>query len=288
MVEAWLEQLVESRLAEELPPLFEAADRVRRELLLKICELVGEPVLPTLFSMLRESELGPTRQALHEFLVEFKEPVLRFVSRELQAADLDSDYLQELLDLLEQVGQPDAAPLAAALRTHQDPQVRKTALRVACSLDQGRAEEWLVPALIDAEAKIRNSARGQLFKRRSTAPAVFEYCSGILNRVENDPELARHICTDLAVYDQGEGRERSIALLLGVLAGHEAPKGGWLAKLTGGGSDPDHVHVSIAACLSLGRMGAREAEDELARLCKCGSRSLEQAASRALKMIQQS
>jgi hypothetical protein len=249
---------------------------------------VGEPVLPTLFSILRESEPGPTHQELHEFLVEFKGPALRFVSRELQAADLGADYLQELLELLEQVGQPDSASLAAELRNHRDPQVRKAALRAACRLDEGRAEEWLVPAMVDPEAEISAAARAQLFKRRSTTPAVFEYCSGILNTIEDDPDLARHICTDLAVYDQGEGRQRSVALLLGVLAEDEPQKGGWLSKLTQRDTDPDHVHVLIAACLSLGRMCASEAADELARLCKCGNRSLEQAAGRSLEMIRQS
>jgi hypothetical protein len=290
MAEAWLERLAESRLAEELPPLFADADRVAREFLLKLCRLVGEPVLPTLFSILRESEPGPTHQELHEFLVEFKGPALRLVSRELQASDLGADYLRELLELLEQVGQPDSASLAAELRTHRDPQVRKAALLAACRLDEGRAEEWLVPAMVDTEAEISGAARAQLFKRRSTTPAVFEYCSGILNTIEDDPDLARHICTDLAVYDQGEGRQRSVALLLGVLAEDEAQpqKGGWLSKFTQRDADPEHVHVLIAACLSLGRMRATEAADDLARLCKCGDRSLEQAAGRALEMIRQS
>ena len=288
MAEAWLEQLVESKLAAELPQLFEDADHVRREFLLKLCRLVGDPVLPTLFSMLRGSDLGPTRQELHALLVEFKRPALEFVGRELQAADLNVDYLRELLDLLGQVGQPDSASLAAELRTHRDPQVRKAALLAACSLDEGRTEEWLVPALVDGDAQIRQAARGQLFKRRSTTPAVFEYCSGILNTIDDHPDLARHICTDLAVYDEGEGRERSFALLLGVLASDAVPKGGWLSKLTGQGSDPAHVNVLIAACLSLGRMHATEAENDLARLCKCGTRPLEQAAARALEMIRQS
>jgi hypothetical protein len=287
MAEAWFEGLVESRLAPELPQLLQDADRVRREFLLELCRIIGAPVLPTLFSILRESEPGPTRQELHQLVVEFKGPALELVSQELQTAELGADYLRELLELLEQVGQPESASLATELRAHRDPQVRRAALLAACRLDEGRAEGWLVPALVDAQAEIRETARGQLFKRGSTAPAVFEYCSGILNTVEDHPELARHICTDLAVYEQGEGRQRSVALLLGVLAGVEAPKGGWLSKLTGRGTDPAHVHVLIAACLSLGRMRATEAADDLGRLCKCGTPRLEQAADRALKMIRE-
>jgi hypothetical protein len=155
-------------------------------------------------------------------------------------------------------------------------------------LDEGRGEEWLVPALVDAEAEIREAARAQLFKRRSTAPAVFQYCSGILNAIEDRADLARHICTDLAVFEEGEGRQQSVALLLDVIADDEALASGWLSKLTRRVSEPAHLHVQIAACLSLGRLRATEAADPLARLCKCGNRPLEQAAGRALKMIQQS
>jgi hypothetical protein len=288
MTEVWFERLVESQLATELPELFEKADHVRRQFLLELCRFVGDPVLPTLFSILRESQPGPGHQELHAFLVEFKGPALRFVSRALQSVDETADYLRELLELIEQIGQPESASLAAALLAHRDPQVRKAALLAACHLDEGRGEEWLVPALVDAEAEIREAARAQLFKRRSTAPAVFQYCSGILNAIEDRADLARHICTDLAVFEEGEGRQQSVALLLDVIADDEALASGWLSKLTRRVSEPAHLHVQIAACLSLGRLRATEAADPLARLCKCGNRPLEQAAGRALKMIQQS
>ena len=128
--------------------------------------------------------------------------------------------------------------------------------------------------------------RGELFQRRSLAPALFEYCARILSAIdEENQSLARRICADLAVYDEGEGRSRSVALLRGVLGADEAANGGWLSTFSNRGKEPAHVPVRIAACRSLGRLRASEAVESLARFEKCGHRSLEQAAVRALEMI---
>jgi len=286
VVDAWMERLVASELAEDLPHRFEEADHVGREFLLKLCRLVGEPVLPTVCSILRESGRSPTRQALTDLLVEFKRPAQRFVSLELQEPDLPLDYLLDLLGILERVGDPDAAAIAAGFREHPHSRVRRTALLAVCHLDECLVTEYLVPALADPDPEIRETVRGGLFQRRSLAPALFEYCARILSAIDEENQgLARRICADLAVYDEGEGRSRSVALLRGVLGADEAAKGGWLSKFSNRGKEPAHVPVRIAACHSLGRLRATEAVDALARFEKCGHRSLEQAAVRALEMI---
>jgi hypothetical protein len=283
----WLEKIIYSSLAEELVYKLSHADRLKRECLLELCRKLGDETVPILFQALSRCQNVPTRQALDQVLVELPYASRAFLRSELAKRDLPADYLLELLHILSRVGDTPSAELAARFLGHGDPAVRIQALSTALALDAAYGEEGALAALSDADAKVRGAALKALFDAGSTTPGLFAFCEKILSGLDdaNEP-TARLICSRLAGYEQGEARERAVALLRMALGGTQEESGGWLSSLRrAAASEPSHAAVRAAACQALGRLRAGEASEPLAHLAKQANPALKRAALHALEQI---
>jgi hypothetical protein len=287
LADSWLVHLVASSLGGELLEQLPVADKVKREALLDLAREVGEAVVPILFNVLRECENASCRQDLVRTLPELKASSLSFLSHEMTDANLPSIYLCELLEILAHVGEADSPEMASRFLRHDDAQVRIAALRAASELESSRCEGWAVEALDDRDPGVQEAALKLLFERHSTAPEFFGFCGRILSHLDEDQEgMARRICAGLVGYDRGEGRARSVALLLSALGDTGEQGGGLLSSLRRSlAGEPTCLPVKIAACQALGRMGASEAADVLTQLSKHNHPALKQAAARALEQV---
>ena len=288
LASAWLEQLVQSPVGAELARELTDADKVRREFLLILCRSVGEPMMPDLFQAFRKCENALARQALSALFEESKDSSLRMVTEVLQERDLPVEYLQNLLRILGRVGTRASASLASPFLQHTHPAVRIDALLSSCELDDTSAERRCSERLADPDAKVRAVAVKQLFRRRSTAPALFAFCGRVLGSPDESSEaIARLVCVELVGYDRGESREKALALLLGVLKDEANRDTRWWSSLKKSVlGDPPHLAVKIVACQALGRLGGEETVPALTRLSKHPTHALRQAAAHALKRIE--
>jgi len=287
LADAWLVHLVASSLGGELVEQIPVADKVKREALLGLAREVGEAVVPILFSVLRECENAPYRQDLVRTLTELEAPSLRYLGHEMGDANLPSLYLGELLGILARVGDSDSGELASRFLRHEDAQVRIAALRAGSELDPSKSERRAVDALDDRDREVQEAALKLLFERRSTAPELFGFCARVLAHLDPAREgMARRICTALSGYDRGEDRARSVALLVAALgdAGGQGRRL-WSSLRRSLAGEPTCLPVRIAACQSLGRLGASEAAEVLTHLSKQSHPALGQAAARALEQI---
>jgi hypothetical protein len=284
----WLEKIIYTSLADELVHELSHADRLKRESLLELCRKLGDETVPILFRALSGCQNVPTRQALDQLLVELPYASRAFLRGELAKQDLPADYLLELLHILSRVGDPRCAELTARFLGHGDPAVRIQALSTALTLDAAYGEDRALAALSDADAKVRGAALKALFDSGSTTPGLFAFCEKILSGLDDANEsTARLICSRLAGYEQGEARERAVALLRTALGGTQEEGGGWLSSLRrAAASEPSHAAVRTAACQALGRLRAGEASEALAHLAKQANPALKRAALHALEQIQ--
>jgi hypothetical protein len=290
LAEAWFPHLVASSLGGALVERLPKADKLEREALLALVRGVGDPIVPILFTLLRECEIASCRQALTQALADLKHHSLPYLNQEFADPNLPSDYLCELLGILTQVGSLDSEALVSELRRHPDAQVRVAALNVAAALAFPECERWALAALDDRDRAVQEASLKLLFERRSTAPELFGYCGRILSHLDDSLEgMARRICAALSGYGQGEHRKRSVALLLAVLAEGPAKGGGLLSSLRRSlADDSGCIPVKIAACHALGRLRAKEAAEVLERLTKEKHNALKQAARHALEQIEAS
>ena len=286
----WLEQIIYSSLAEDLVRELSQADKLKRESLLELCRRLGDETVPILFRALSRCENAPTRQALSEVLAELKYASRAFLRSELAQPDLPVDYLLELLRILSRVGDARSTELAAPLLGHEDPAVRIEALSTARALDAAFGEARTLAALSDADPKVQAAALKALFDAGSTAPALFAFCERIFGGLnESNEETARLICSRLAGYEQGEARQRCVALLRMALGETQEKGGGWLSSLKRSvAGEPSHAAVRVAACQALGRLRAKEASEALGHLAKQATPALKRAALHALERIRKS
>ncbi len=283
----WLEQIIYSSLSEDLVRELSQADKLKREALLEVCRRLGDETAPILFRALSRCENAPTRQALGEVLAELKYASRAFLRGEFAQPDLPVDYLLELLRILSRVGDARSTEIAARLLGHQEPAVRIEALSTARALDAAFGEARTLAALSDRDPTVQRAALKALFDAGSTAPALFAFCERILGGLnEANEETARSICSRLAGYEQGEARQRCVALLRMALGETQEKSGGWLSSLKRSvAGEPSHLAVRVAACQALGRLGAKEASEALVHLAKQAPPALKRAALRALERI---
>jgi hypothetical protein len=286
----WLEQIIYSSLAESLVRELSQADKLKREALLELCRRLGDETVPILFRALSRCENVLIRQALNEVLAELKYASRAFLRSELGQPDLPVDYLLELLRILSRVGDARSTELAAPLLGHEDPAVRIEALSTARALDAAFGEARTLAALSDADPKVQAAALKALFDAGSTAPALFAFCERILGGLsESNEGTARLICSRLAGYEQGEARQRCVALLRMALGETQEKGGGWLSSLKRSmAGEPSHAAVRVAACQALGRLRAKEAGEALGHLAKQATPALKRAALHALERIRES
>jgi len=284
----WLEAVIYSSLAEDLVRELSRADKLKRNTLLELCRRLGDETAPILFRALAGCDNPNTRQAITEVLTDLKYASRAFLRRELQQPELPTDYLLELLRLLGQVGGAGSQQLLGPALGHPDPAVRIHALGVAAAGAAPEDEEPIVAALEDSDSRVRDAALKALFERGSTAPQLFSCCvHRLAESDDSDDERARLICSRLAAYTSGRGREPSVALLRSVLGDVEETRAGWWSSLKRSvrREESQRVGVKIAACQALGRLGAHEASDTLERLREHPSPALRRAAEHALQHI---
>jgi hypothetical protein len=167
--------------------------------------------------------------------------------------------------------------------------VRIEALSTARALDAAFGEARTLAALSDADPKVQEAALKALFDAGSTAPALFAFCERIFGGLyEANEETARLICSRLAGYEQGEARQRCVALLLMAL-GETQEKGGRLLSSLRRSmkGEPTDVAVRVAACQALGRLRAQEASEALGHLAEHTTPALKRAAQHALECIRE-
>jgi hypothetical protein len=287
LADAWLEHLARTWLGRKFVEQFQDADRVNREALFDFARELGNTGVALLFAALRNSESASCRQDLVHTLAELKAPSLHLLREQMEGSDLPPDYLCDLLSILARVGDPGAVELAARFLEHAESPVRMQALCAAAVLDPSTCESWALDALADRDAYIQDAALKFLFAHRSTAPALFGFCRRILSNLdEADPDMAQRICSGVAGYESGDARTWSVALLLSVVEGPEPRGPGWWTAVRRSVTrDPAHLQLKIAACQALGRMGAGEAVEVLARLGNEKNPALRHAAKHALEQI---
>jgi hypothetical protein len=286
---AWLERIIYSSLATELARQLALADRLKRESLLELCRRLGDETVPTLFAALSRCPNAATRDAITQVLAELKFASRAFVRSELEKRDLPPDYLLELLRILSRVGEVDCTELVTRVLEHANPMVRIEALGAAAALDAGFGEERALAALSDAHPKVRKVALKALFERGSTAPALFAFCGRVLGELdESDQHLACLICSLLGGHEQGETRQRCVALLRIALGETGEESGSWWSSLKRSVTRAsEHLPVRVAACQALGHLRAAEASDALERASQQANPALRRAAQQALERIRE-
>jgi hypothetical protein len=281
----WLEAFAGSAVGADIAWQITAADKVRREALLTLCGLLGHGGVPILFKALSDCPTRSIRLEIVESLVGLREQTSRFLAAELERKDIPWYYQRNLLGLLGRVGDESDLPLLGFFLSDSHPRVRLEALLSVCALDPGASEKMLVWALADADADIRGVAVRQLVQRHSATPELFDHFRSVLWRSVVDEAQIQQVCSLLSTYQAGEGHDLAVDLLLEVLEERDQPRGFW--SLLNKGQDSDEV-VKIAACETLGRLREPKAVPVLLTLTDSKSRSLKQAATQALRHIQQS
>jgi HEAT repeat protein len=256
---------------------------MRRQSLLTLCGVMGEGGVPVLFRALCDCPTRSVRQELCDLLEALKQATRRFLAAELEKKAIPWYFQRNLVNLLGRVGDESELPLVSRFLADKHPRVRLEAILTACALDASGAERTLIGGLADQDADIRAVCLRQLVQRRSTAIELFDHLSALLEGLQpGESEAALQACGLLASYQSGEGYERAVDVLLAVLK--DEPRRGFWSRLAGG---PTAQHsLKVAACQTLGRLRARRAVPELARLAEGGPRTLKPAATLALRQIQ--
>lgn len=277
---AWLAGLGSSEAAHEIVRQLLSADRLRRKSLLTLCGILGEAGIPILFKALSECPTRSARQELCDLLGALKEPTARFLVSELEKPNHPWYFQRNLLDLLGRVADASALALVSLFITDPHPRVRLQALLTASALDPRGGERILLRGLGDDDADIRDACLRQLIQRRSPARDLFDYARAVLTR-RDDVNAARQICHLLTTYQEGEGYEQAVDVLLEVLRDEEK-KGFWsLLK-----NNPEALDdVKVAACQALGRLRAKRAVPVLSELSGGRNKTLRQSAAHALRFI---
>lgn len=282
----WLAGLGVSGAGDEIVSQLLSADKLRRQSLLTLCGVMGEGGVPVLFRALCDCPTRSVRQELCDLLEALKLATRRFLAAELEKRGIPWYFQRNLVNLLGRVGDASELDLVSRFLADKHPRVRLEAVLTACRLDEAGAERTLVAGLSDADADIRAVCLRQLVQRRSTALELFDHLGALLEGLEpagpSGPEAALQACGLLASYQSGEGHERAVDLLLAVLK--DEPRKGFWSRLAG--QPLAQQTLKAAACQALGRLRARRAVPELARLAEGGHKALKPAATLALRQIQ--
>jgi hypothetical protein len=279
----WLAGLGTSGAGDEIVRQLLYADKLRRQSLLTLCGVMGEGGVPVLFRALCDCPTRSVRQELCDLLEALKPSTQRFLAAELGKKAIPWYFQRNLVNLLGRVGDQSDLPLVSHFLADKHPRVRLEAILTACALDEAGAERALVAGLADVDPDIRAVCLRQLVQRRSTATELFDHLGAMLESLEpSESEAALQACGLLAGYQSGEGHERAVDLLLAVLK--DQPRRGFWSRIAGAPADR-HV-LKVAVCQTLGRLRARRAVPELARLAEGGHKTLKPAATKALRQIE--
>lgn len=282
----WLAGLGASGAGDEIVSQLLSADKLRRQSLLTLCGVMGEGGVPVLFRALCDCPTRSVRQELCDLLEALKAATRRFLAAELEKRGIPWYFQRNLVNLLGRVGDASDLDLVSRFLSDTHPRVRLEAILTACRLDEAGAERTLVESLSDADADIRAVSLRQLVQRRSTAIELFDHFGGLLEGFEpagaSSPDAALQVCGLLASYQSGEGHERAVDLLLAVLK--DEPRKQFWSRLAG--QPAAHQSLKAAACQALGKLRARRAVPELAKLAEGGHKALKPAATLALRQIQ--
>lgn len=247
--------------------------------------MFGEAIVPGLVASLASLDDASYRKATCSMLVRIGSPSLRFIMDELRAHRHAWYTVRNLIQVLGEIGDPEAIPAVVEYSAHPNAKVREECLAALAKLGGGDAESLLLRFLEDREESVVRRAIHHLAGMRATSPAFLERLHDLLRvrtRQEADPPESLQAACLRALMEYEKvllpPHPDFEALLHDIIA---PPR---LKSMLPGrlGIRPKSDSLVLMAIEALGFRGGKQTEPTLHALAAGQDRDRAQAAARAL------